>query len=77
VNCLFVDFEVICVLGWGVCVCWGQGVCGCVLGEGECVCVCAGVCWGQGCVLAGGGAVTFGEHSSETMPLSIRWCLHN
>ena len=66
-NCLFVDFEVICVLGWGAGVCWG--------GKGVrlCVRVCAGgkgVCWGEG-------EFTFGEHSSETIPLSIRWCIHN
>jgi hypothetical protein len=75
------------VLGEGACVCLGGRVCvwggGCVLGGKWGVgCVCAG---GKGgswvCVCAGGcpvwGDVTFGKHSSETIPLSIRWCIHN
>jgi hypothetical protein len=28
---------------------------------------------GVGCVCVGGGEVTFGKHSSETIPLSIRY----
>jgi hypothetical protein len=33
--------------------------------------------WGGGCpgVWVWWGDVTFGEHSSETIPLSIRWCI--